>query len=124
VQYWLSERRRDVTSGGVAVGAGVILLVLDHRYALISVGDTGVLVLFSYLLPYLVLTLSAFSSASPERLRAWAGREARGTTLQRYVYGTAPGPAGRSSSRWPRCWWPWCGCPATWGPPSRWRRGW
>ncbi|MDF6041016.1 DUF1345 domain-containing protein [Streptomyces sp. JH14] len=81
-------------SGSIALGAAVILLFLDWRLALISVGDTGVLVLFSYLLPYLVLTLSAFTTVSPERLRAWAGREARGTVLQRYVYGTAPGPGG------------------------------
>ncbi|MER5479405.1 DUF1345 domain-containing protein [Streptomyces sp. NPDC002734] len=94
MQYWLSERRRDLMSGGVALGAAVVLLLLDRRHGLISVGDTGVLVLFSYLLPYLILTVSAFATAPPERLRTWAGREARGTMLQRYVYGTAPGPGG------------------------------
>jgi hypothetical protein len=39
-----------------------------------------------------VITTVAFSTASPERVRAWARRSARGTVLQRYVYGTAPGP--------------------------------
>ncbi|ROQ26930.1 putative membrane protein [Streptomyces sp. PanSC19] len=39
-----------------------------------------------------VITAVAFSTASPERVHAWARRETRGTVLQRYVYGTAPGP--------------------------------
>ncbi|GCD39535.1 hypothetical protein OEIGOIKO_07391 [Streptomyces chrestomyceticus JCM 4735] len=39
-----------------------------------------------------MLTTVAFSTASPDRLGTWARRETRGTTLQRYVYGTAPGP--------------------------------
>ncbi|MGW1508397.1 DUF1345 domain-containing protein [Streptomyces sp. NPDC002394] len=35
---------------------------------------------------------AAFSTASPERVRARARRAERGTMLQRYVLGTAPGP--------------------------------
>ncbi|WP_369148023.1 DUF1345 domain-containing protein [Streptomyces sp. R44] len=57
-----------------------------------SAADVGVLVLLAYLLPYLLLTSVAFSTASPERVRNWARRSERGTVLQRYVLGTAPGP--------------------------------
>ncbi|MGW4224334.1 hypothetical protein ACWEG1_12850 [Streptomyces bauhiniae] len=58
----------------------------------LSAGDIGVLSLFAYLLPNLALTLGAFSTASPERIRSWAERDSRDTVLQRYVIGTAPGP--------------------------------
>lgn len=51
--------------------------------------DVGVPVLFAYLVPYLAITLIAFLSASPERIRSGADREVRGTFLQRYVLGTA-----------------------------------
>ncbi|MFG3093250.1 DUF1345 domain-containing protein [Streptomyces sp. NPDC048202] len=68
------------------------MLVLTGHAVRLSAGDIGVLALFAYLLPYLALTVAAFSRASPERVRAWAGRDSRGTVLQRYVIGTAPGP--------------------------------
>ncbi|KOT39595.1 membrane protein [Streptomyces rimosus subsp. rimosus] len=58
----------------------------------ISTADVGVLVFFAYLLPYLALTLTAFLGSTPEQVRSWAHREARGTFMQRYVIGTAPGP--------------------------------
>lgn len=58
----------------------------------ISTADVGVLVLFAYLLPYLALTLTAFLGSAPEQVRSWAHRGARGTFMQRYVIGTAPGP--------------------------------
>ncbi|MER7537670.1 DUF1345 domain-containing protein [Streptomyces sp. NPDC097704] len=89
---WLSERRRGSVSGLLAVGTAALLLVLDSSGAGVSGADVCVLLLLTYLLPYLVLTVVAFSTASPERVRAWADRESRGTVLQRYVYGTAPGP--------------------------------
>ncbi|MGW7412678.1 DUF1345 domain-containing protein [Streptomyces sp. NPDC054863] len=87
---WLSERRRSVVSLAVAACAAV-LLPLDS-VARLSAADVGVFVLFAYLLPYLALTLTAFLSVAPEQVRSWAQREARGTFLQRYVLGTAPGP--------------------------------
>ncbi|MFJ9575363.1 DUF1345 domain-containing protein [Streptomyces sp. NPDC101191] len=89
---WLSERRRSVVSGLIAAGTGVLLLVLDRGWARMSVADVCVLLALAYLFPYLLITVIAFSTASPERVRTWAGRETRGTLLQRYVYGTAPGP--------------------------------
>ncbi|CAM5627350.1 DUF1345 domain-containing protein [Streptomyces sp. NPDC018711] len=89
---WLSERRRSAVSGLIAVGAAVLLLGLDRGWAQMSVADVCVLLLLAYLFPYLLITVIAFSTASPERVRNWAGRETRGTWLQRYVYGTAPGP--------------------------------
>ncbi|MFF7375023.1 hypothetical protein ACFY96_07145 [Streptomyces massasporeus] len=54
--------------------------------------DLGVVALFAYLLCYLVVTLRAFSAAPPERIRVWARRAGRGTVLQRYLLGAAPGP--------------------------------
>lgn len=89
---WLSERRRTVVSAVVAAATAAVLLLFDRSWAQISAADVCVLILLTYLFPYLVLTAVAFSTASPERMRTWARREARGTVLQRYVYGTAPGP--------------------------------
>ncbi|MEV4427894.1 DUF1345 domain-containing protein [Streptomyces sp. R-07] len=89
---WLSERRRSTVSGVVAAGTAALLLVLDGTWTEISGTDVCVLLLLAYLFPYLMLTTVAFSTASPERVRRWAGRSSRGTVLQRYVYGTAPGP--------------------------------
>ncbi|MFF8732415.1 DUF1345 domain-containing protein [Streptomyces sp. NPDC015171] len=92
---WLSERRRAAVSTLVAAGvtAGLLLVrALDGGSALISAADVGVLVLFAYLFCYLSVTLIAFSTASPAQIRTWARRTARGTVVQRYVLGTAPGP--------------------------------
>ncbi|MFJ9180658.1 DUF1345 domain-containing protein [Streptomyces sp. NPDC102360] len=89
---WLSERRRSVTGAFIAAGTTAVLLVLDGGRVQTSGTDVCVLVMLAYLFPYLLVTSVAFSTASPERLRTWAVRESRGTTLQRYVYGTAPGP--------------------------------
>ena len=88
---WLEERVRAGVSLGLAVvvtALAVLILDADH----LSVGDALVLGLFSYLLCYLVTTIAAFSRATASRIRGWAEREDRGTFLQRYVYGTAPGP--------------------------------
>ncbi|MBM7169655.1 DUF1345 domain-containing protein [Streptomyces sp. G44] len=76
------------------MAAGAVVLLSDDRVVRMSSADIGVLVLFAYLLPYLAITLSAFLTVPPERVRAWARREARGTFVQRYVLGTAPGPGG------------------------------
>ncbi|MFC7964903.1 DUF1345 domain-containing protein [Streptomyces cinereoruber] len=89
---WLSERRRSAVSFVIAVCTAVLLLGLDRSWAEISVADVCVLMLLAHLFPYLLITTIAFSTASPDRVRDWADRETRGTTLQRYVYGTAPGP--------------------------------
>ncbi|SEC15570.1 DUF1345 domain-containing protein [Streptomyces sp. TLI_105] len=89
---WLSERRRGAVSASVAAAAAAFLLGLDSLRAELSGADVCVLLLLAYLFPYLVLTVVAFSTASPDRVRVWADRESRGTVLQRYVYGTAPGP--------------------------------
>lgn len=89
---WLSERRRSAVSGLIALGTAALLLGLDRSWAQMSVADVCVVMLLAYLFPYLLITAITFSTASPERVRSWASRETRGTTLQRYVYGTAPGP--------------------------------
>ncbi|MFG2824467.1 DUF1345 domain-containing protein [Kitasatospora sp. NPDC048365] len=89
---WLSERRRSTVSTAVAVCAAVLLLVLDVDAGALSAADSGVLVLFCYLATYLGTTLTAFLTASPAQVRSWARRESRGTVLQRYLLGGAPGP--------------------------------
>ncbi|MFE6171276.1 DUF1345 domain-containing protein [Streptomyces sp. NPDC056464] len=92
---WLSERRRAGVSSLVALGVAVIFVlvaVLDDGTTPFSGADAGVMVLFAYLFTYLALTVPAFSTASDERIRNWAERSDRGTVMQRYVFGTAPGP--------------------------------
>ncbi|MBC2879483.1 MULTISPECIES: DUF1345 domain-containing protein [Streptomyces] len=90
VHRWLSERRRSTVSLALAVSAAAVLP--GDSVADLSTADIGVFVLFAYLLPYLAMTLSAFLRVDPEQVRSWAHREARGTFMQRYVLGTAPGP--------------------------------
>ncbi len=93
VRSWLSERPRSTASGVVAGCVTAPLLLLPGDAVRLSAADAGVLVLFSYLFTYLVVTLTAFSTAAPADIRAWAGRrEERGTVLQRYLLGSAPGP--------------------------------
>ncbi|WP_053642878.1 DUF1345 domain-containing protein [Streptomyces sp. XY431] len=92
---WLSERRRAAVSllvAAVAAAVLVLLLALHEGPALLSGADVAVLVLFAYLSAYLTATLVAFTGASPERIRDWARRSERGTVLQRYLLGSAPGP--------------------------------
>ncbi|OCC13792.1 DUF1345 domain-containing protein [Streptomyces sp. PTY087I2] len=92
---WLSERRRSAVStvvGFCVAGLLGLLGVAAPGLVSVSSADLGVVALFAYLLCYLVVTLRAFSAAPPERVRLWARREARGTVLQRYFLGTAPGP--------------------------------
>ncbi|MFH9294988.1 DUF1345 domain-containing protein [Streptomyces sp. NPDC017520] len=92
---WLSERRRSAVSTVVGLCvAGLLGLLGAFVPGSVSASgaDLGVVALFAYLLCYLVVTLRAFSAAPPERVRLWARREARGTVLQRYLLGTAPGP--------------------------------
>ncbi|WP_436981980.1 DUF1345 domain-containing protein [Streptomyces sp. enrichment culture] len=87
---WLSERRRSGASLAIAACAAAVLP--QDSVVRISAADVGVLVLFAYLLPYLAITLTAFLRVTPEQVRSWARRESRGTFLQRYVFGSAPGP--------------------------------
>lgn len=88
---WLSERRR----GGLAAIVGV-LTALALRGLLgegrIGTLDALVLALLAYTAAYLLVTSFAFSRAHEGRIHLWAKRESRGTVLQRYVWGTAPGP--------------------------------
>ncbi|MFI0264260.1 DUF1345 domain-containing protein [Streptomyces sp. NPDC017056] len=90
VHRWLSEGRRTAVGMVIAVCAAVVLP--NDSVVRISAIDVGVLVLFAYLLPYLAITLTVFVNVAPEQVRSWAHREARGTFMQRYVLGTAPGP--------------------------------
>lgn len=93
VHSWLPERPRSTVSWVVAGCVTALLLPVFDDTERLSTADAGVIVLFSYLSTYLAVTLPAFSTATPEAIRAWAGRrEERGTVLQRYVLGSAPGP--------------------------------
>lgn len=90
---WLSERRRIFASAIFAVIVGLVVViplsVLPPNMALL---DASVLVLLAYVTCYLVITSIAFSRATPEQIRTWATRDHRGTFIQRYVSGAAPGP--------------------------------
>ncbi|MFD8271230.1 hypothetical protein [Streptomyces flaveolus] len=79
-------------SAVIAAGVSALLLGVDGGWTRLSGADLSVLLLLAYLFPYLVITTVTFSTASPERVRTWARRSTRGTLLQRYVFGTAPGP--------------------------------
>ncbi|MFF9473772.1 DUF1345 domain-containing protein [Streptomyces roseolus] len=93
MQSWLSERPRSAVSWIVAGGTTALLILAFGDTERFSTADVGVIVLFAYLATYLAVTLTVFSTAAPEAVRAWAGRrDVRGTVLQRYVLGTAPGP--------------------------------
>lgn len=90
---WLSERRRVGASIGFAsLVAAVFSVVLGTDALLVPAVDAAVLVLLAYLVGYLAVTMAAFAAAPPARIHAWAYRERRGTLLQRYVLGSAPGP--------------------------------
>lgn len=75
-----------------AVVAGAFVLAFGSDVLPISAVDAGVLVMLAYLVCYLAVTLAAFMTAAPAEIHDWARRENRGTPLQRYVFGTAPGP--------------------------------
>ncbi|WP_227981461.1 DUF1345 domain-containing protein [Nocardia spumae] len=89
---WLSERRRSATSLVVAALAATIVFVCAHDETPISVVDSGVLAGLAYLLTYLVATTVAFSVATRPQIVSWAQRESRGSVLERYILGSAPGP--------------------------------
>lgn len=90
VTAWLSEQRRS--------GVALLLTILVVVYLMLPIGpdlpwpDALVLTLLTYLLMYFLVTMVAFSRATEDQITDWAQRESRGTWLQRYVLGTAPGP--------------------------------
>lgn len=55
---------------------------------------SDVMVLYSavYLVGYIAVTWVVFTRAPEGAISDWAQRDGRGSWLQRYVYGTAPGP--------------------------------
>lgn len=89
--FWLSERVRSGAAAAfaVAVTLGAAFLGGDTSG---SITDAAVLALVSYLVVYLGVTAAAFTLAEPATIQRWAERTDRGTFLQRYLYGTAPGP--------------------------------
>ncbi|MDL9946436.1 DUF1345 domain-containing protein [Gordonia sp. ABSL11-1] len=89
---WLSEPRRALASFALGLVAIAVLYGLGDFPAELSVVDAGVFGLLAYLVAYLAITVAAFSRASTDAIHDWARRESRGTVLQRYVLGTAPGP--------------------------------
>ena len=76
----------------LAVAASVLLLVLGRAATGFAWADVVVMALLVYLVSYLVVTVVTFVRASPATIEGWACRHDRGTVLQRYVFGTAPGP--------------------------------
>ncbi|GGF51368.1 hypothetical protein GCM10011519_26730 [Marmoricola endophyticus] len=86
----LSESRRTALSISVGVVVGLLLALLVPLR--LSGVDAGVLFLLPYLVAYFVATVVVFIAAPHELVRTWASRSARGSFVQRYVFGTAPGP--------------------------------
>lgn len=93
-EKWLQETWRAGVAGAVALGVGVLAVALidsgDTRLA--AVLDRVVLILLAYLLVYVAVSVVVFSRATPAAVRHWATRSGRGTRVQRYLLGTAPGP--------------------------------
>lgn len=75
-------------AGVVAVG----LLIGRSSGLNVSLLDCAVFALLTYMVVYLVATTVSFSAAAQADIDDWAEREVRGTLVQRYVLGTAPGP--------------------------------
>ncbi|NNG34643.1 DUF1345 domain-containing protein [Nakamurella aerolata] len=74
------------------VVTGAVALGNIYQAMRTSVFDFAVIVLLAYMFSYLMITTVAFVKATPKQIRTWAQRSDRGTVLQRYVFGTAPGP--------------------------------
>lgn len=93
-QPWLSEWRRSVVSAVVAIVLTVGFSVLRSSPDEIPtrVADNVVVLTAIYLTAYLIITTAAFAGAPRWALDQWGLREGRGSWLQRYVLGTAPGP--------------------------------
>lgn len=89
---WLSERIRSTISVAFAALVGISTLPFLGNAIPIATGDGAVFMVLAYLVAYLAVTVWGFSRASPVDIATWAHRESRGTILQRYILGTAPGP--------------------------------
>lgn len=91
--FWLSERVRATAAMLVSVATAVVSTFFFRSGELrLTMADAMVFVLVAYLLAYLVITAAAFVAAEEAVVRRWAARESRGTWVQRYLTGTAPGP--------------------------------
>lgn len=88
----LSERKRTIVAAVVTAAAVIVLVVVNGKAAHLTFSDGAVIALLTYLFAYLVATTLAFSRASSEVISTWADREERGSLVERYVLGTAPGP--------------------------------
>lgn len=91
-EKWLPEHRRAAVSGGAGVLTGVVLGLAGRRGGWTGTIDSLAIVMMVYLAVYVVVTIMAFAIATPSQITSWARRQKRGTWLQRYVFGTAPGP--------------------------------
>lgn len=91
---WLSESRRSLTASAIAAFAMLAfgLPRTDPDLIVTQTIDNLVVVLAAYLACYVVLTGVTFGRATTESVRDWVQRSGRGTWLQRYILGTAPGP--------------------------------
>lgn len=91
---WLSEARRSIVAIAVATVAMLAFALprSDADAVRAQAIDNGVVLMAAYLVVYVGLTAVAFGRASTDDVAGWARRSDRGTWLQRYVLGTAPGP--------------------------------
>lgn len=95
-ERWLSEVSRvmvvTVLSTTVALVLGWVGVIPRPESVTSLAADLLVVWLILYFSCYTLLTLVAFHLAPAKRVEVWARTEERGSWMQRYVYGTAPGP--------------------------------
>jgi uncharacterized membrane protein len=93
-RHLLPERWRLAMSSVGGLVAGVLWLHVGEQPdgSAARVADTVIVVLLVYLTVYLAVTVLTFSRAPDAAVAEWAGRASRGSLLQRYLLGTAPGP--------------------------------
>ena len=94
-RWWLPEIRRVLLVSPLGVLVVLAALpVIDVRDAALGelVPDVIVVWMIAYFALYSLITILAFSRSTRRQLDAWARTEQRGTFVQRYVLGTAPGP--------------------------------
>lgn len=95
-ERWMGELRRVSLVTVVATLCALVLgwlgVIPGPRDVAAVASDLLVVWLILYFFGYSLLTVLVFHLAPPKKVEAWARTEERGTWMQRYVYGTAPGP--------------------------------
>lgn len=93
-RWWLPESRRSTVVLVVSTAAAMVVGDLPTGWddLLARTLDNVVIMLILYFVLYSLLTTLVFVLADRDQVEDWAQSETRGTFLQRYLLGTAPGP--------------------------------